>query len=143
MSSDVLSRVLVRMGESDERPPIMDENDWPKAEPPFLPSLGDLAAPGCWKMVRSRALTRSWDAWASRIYGDIFGEEVSKDRERRGVLGREVGVCATEVLLRERRENSIVVSVGEAMVESGENSGEEEASRMLEAEYPAGRQPLR
>ena len=117
LSSDVLSRVLVRVSESDERPPIIDENDLPQAEPPFLPLLGDLAAPGSWKLVRSRALTRSWDAWAPRVCGDTFGEEVSKDHERRGVLGQEVGVCASEVLLRERGEKSGMVGVGEAMVD--------------------------
>ena len=117
LSSDVLSRVLVRVSESDERPPIIDENDLPQAEPPFLPLLGDLAAPGSWELVRSRALTRSWDAWAPRVCGDTFGEEVSKDHERRGVLGQEVGVCASEVLLRERGEKSGMVGVGEAMVD--------------------------
>ena len=135
LSSDVLSRVLVRVSESDKRPPIIDENDLPQAEPPFLPLLGDLAAPGSWELVRSRALTRSWDAWAPRVCGDTFGEEVSKDHERRGVLGREVGVCASEVLLRERGEKSGVVGVGEAMVETGENS-DEEASRT--SSWPSG-----
>ena len=83
LSSDVLSRVLVRVSVSDDREPIID---FPKVEPLVLPTLADLPAPGCWKLARPR--TRSWNDWVSKVYRDVFGEEVSKDHEWRGARAR-------------------------------------------------------
>ncbi len=94
LSSDVLSRVLVRVSVSDDRESIID---LPKVEPLVLPTLADLPAPGCWKLVRSR--TRSWNDWVSKVY------RISLERKSvRTMSGAELGKGSAHLKLLRLRE---------------------------------------
>jgi hypothetical protein len=116
----------------------MDERDLPKDPPPFLvDSVGDLNELWlcCCEFVRSSALRMSCEAWPSRAWGDVFGEEfVSKKLEdhRFGVVGREPeggrgsGDRGSEVLERDRPESAGRVGAGEMSGEMGEKREDSE-----------------